>query len=182
MNKTINPLLKDCFVLEPLVFEDDRGTFYESFNKETFYKTTGISFNPVQDNEVFSKYGVIRGFHFQKPPFEQAKLIRVIKGEIYDFAIDIRPSSNTFGKVLKVCLSAKNRKQFFIPKGFAHGYSVVSKEAVVLYKTDNHYAKNHESGIHHNDSSLAIDWGIPQNERIISEKDKTLPLLADLKL
>jgi dTDP-4-dehydrorhamnose 3,5-epimerase len=133
----------------------------------------------VQDNQSFSKYGVIRGLHFQQPPYAQAKLVRVLKGKILDVVVDIRKGSPTYGKVYMQKLSAKNRKQLFIPPGFAHGFSVLSEKAEVLYKCDEYYNKQSESGIAYNDPSLQIDWQIPMDSIIVSDKDQTLPMLAD---
>lgn len=165
-------------VFEPNVFEDSRGYFFESYNEKTFQKE-GIDTRWVQDNQSSSTYGVIRGLHYQLPPFAQAKLVRVLKGKILDVVVDIRKGSPTFGKVFSQKLSAKNRKQLYIPAGFAHGFSVLSAKAEVLYKCDNFYNKESEGGIIYNDPALAIDWGIPEADAIISDKDKVLPLMAD---
>ncbi|MBL7731220.1 MAG: dTDP-4-dehydrorhamnose 3,5-epimerase [Chitinophagaceae bacterium] len=165
-------------VFEPKVFEDDRGYFFESYNENTF-ADGGIHIKWVQDNQSSSTYGVIRGLHYQLPPYAQTKLVRVLRGKILDVAVDIRKGSPTFGKAFSVVLSAKNKKQLLIPKGFAHGFSVLSKKAEVLYKCDGFYNKQSEGGIIYNDPALAIDWRIPEAEAIISEKDKVLPLLAN---
>jgi dTDP-4-dehydrorhamnose 3,5-epimerase len=167
-------------VFEPKVFEDSRGYFFESYNEQTF-RQEGIDIRWVQDNQSSSSYGVIRGLHYQLPPFAQSKLVRVLKGKILDVVVDIRKGSPTFGKVFAQKLSAKNKKQLFIPAGFAHGFSVLSEKAEVLYKCDNFYNKEAEAGIICNDPALAIDWKIPEAEAIISDKDKVLPLLADCK-
>jgi len=161
-------------IIEPTVFEDSRGYFMESFNSELFRKA-GIAFSPVQDNESKSSKGVIRGLHYQLRPFDQAKLIRVIEGKIMDVAVDIRRTSKTFGKWFSVELNAENRRQLFIPRGFAHGFSVLSKTATIQYKIDNLYRPVSERGIIINDPSLGIDWKTDLSKAIISEKDLKLP-------
>lgn len=165
-------------VFEPKVFEDSRGCFFESYNEDIFRKE-GIDFRWVQDNQSTSMFGVIRGLHYQLPPFAQAKLVRVLKGKILDVAVDIRKGSPTYGQSFSIKLSAKNKKQLFIPAGLAHGFSVLSKKAEVLYKCDRFYNKESEAGIIYNDPDLNIDWEIPAEDAIISEKDMFLPLLAD---
>ena len=172
----INGLL----VFEPQVFEDERGYFFESYNEKIFQQE-GIDIKWVQDNQSSSLYGVIRGLHYQLPPFAQSKLIRVLKGKILDVVVDIRKGSPSYGKLFSLKLSAKNKKQLFIPAGFAHGFSVLSEKAEVLYKCDNFYNKETEAGIIYNDPALQIDWGIPGEDIRISEKDKNLPVLADGK-
>lgn len=168
--------IKGLYIIEPKVFKDDRGYFFESFNQESFLKHIDkIRF--VQDNESSSSYGVIRGLHFQKPPFAQAKLIRCVKGKILDVAVDIRKNSPTFGRHLSIILSGDNKKQLYVPRGFAHGFGVLSKKAIVNYKVDNFYAPDHDSGIIWNDECLQIDWGIPLSKVIISEKDNCLQSL-----
>ncbi len=164
-------------VFEPNVFEDSRGYFFESYNENTF-RQEGIDIRWVQDNQSSSSYGVIRGLHYQLPPFAQSKLIRVLKGKILDVAVDIRKGSPTYGKVFTQKLSAKNKKQLFIPAGFAHGFSVLSEKVEVLYKCDSFYNKETEAGIIYNDAELNIDWQIPAELAIVSEKDKSLPSLA----
>jgi dTDP-4-dehydrorhamnose 3,5-epimerase len=164
-------------VFEPNVFEDSRGYFFESYNEKIFQQE-GIDFRWVQDNQSSSGYGVIRGLHYQLPPFAQSKLIRVLKGKILDVAVDIRKGSPTYGKSFTQKLSAKNKKQLFIPPGFAHGFSVLSEKAEVLYKCNNFYNKESEAGIIYNDAELHIDWQLPAEKTIISEKDKALPSLA----
>jgi dTDP-4-dehydrorhamnose 3,5-epimerase len=161
-------------IIEPTVFEDRRGYFMESFNGEQFRKA-GITFTPVQDNESKSSKGVIRGLHYQLRPFDQAKLIRVIEGRILDVAVDIRRTSKTFGKFFSLELSAENRKQLLIPRGFAHGFSVQSKSATIQYKIDNYYRPSFERGILITDPSLGIDWKTDLSKAIISEKDLKLP-------
>jgi dTDP-4-dehydrorhamnose 3,5-epimerase len=165
-------------VFEPNVFEDSRGYFFESYNEKTF-REAGIDFRWVQDNQSSSVYGVIRGLHYQLPPFAQSKLIRVLRGKILDAVVDIRKGSPTFGKSYCKVLSAKNKRQLFIPKGFAHGFSVLSEKAEVLYKCDEFYNKESESGIIYNDPALNIDWQVPAKDAIISDKDMQLPLLKD---
>ena len=165
-------------VFEPKVFEDSRGYFFESFNLKTF-RAEGIDVNFMQDNQSSSNYGVIRGLHYQLEPHAQVKLIRVLAGRILDIAVDIRKGSPTFGKSFSAELSAENKKQLFIPAGFAHGFSVLSEQAEVLYKCDSFYNKESEAGILYNDPSLDIDWKIPAGKEIISEKDKGLSLFAE---
>ena len=164
-------------IFEPNVFEDKRGYFFESYNEKVF-REEGIDFRWVQDNQSSSSYGVIRGLHYQLPPFAQSKLVRVLRGKILDAVVDIRKGSPTFGKSYCKVLSAKNKSQLFIPAGFAHGFSVLSKEAEVLYKCDNYYNKETEAGIIYNDAEVSIDWKIPARDAIVSEKDKSLPTLA----
>lgn len=164
-------------IFEPNVFEDSRGYFFESYNEKIF-REAGIDFRWVQDNQSSSLYGVIRGLHYQLPPYAQSKLIRVLRGKILDVAVDIRVGSPTFGKSYCKVLSAKNKRQLFIPKGFAHGFSVLSEKAEVLYKCDGYYNKESEAGIIYNDPALHIDWRLPAGDAIISDKDKILPTLA----
>ena len=173
--------LKDCVIIKPRVFEDARGYFFESFNKSTFEEKTGMSGAFVQDNQSFSSYGVIRGLHAQSGEFAQAKLVRVIKGEVLDVAVDIRPESKTYGKHVSVLLSAENQKQFFVPRGFAHGFVVLSETAVFFYKCDNFYNKDSEGGIFYNDKELNIDWQLSEKDLTISEKDQILPTLENAK-
>ena len=164
-------------IFEPNVLEDSRGYFFESYNENTF-RQEGIDIRWVQDNQSSSSYGVIRGLHYQLPPFAQSKLIRVLKGKILDVVVDIRKGSPTYGKVFTQKLSAKNKKQLFIPAGFAHGFSVLSDKAEVLYKCDSFYNKETEAGIIYNDAELSIDWQIPAELAIVSGKDQSLPSLA----
>jgi dTDP-4-dehydrorhamnose 3,5-epimerase len=168
------------YLFEPLVFEDERGFFFESYNESVFRKSN-IDTVFIQDNQSFSRYGVIRGLHYQLEPYSQSKLVRVLQGEILDVVVDIRKGSPHFGKSLSIELSASNRKQLFIPKGFAHGFSVLSETAEILYKCDNGYNKESESGIIYNDPILKIDWKIPANKAIISSKDLGLSSFADCK-
>ena len=166
------------FIIEPRIFKDSRGYFFESFSAREFQeKISPITF--IQDNESLSHYGVIRGLHFQKPPYTQSKIIRVIKGAILDVAVDIRKGSPTFGQHISVELTAENHRQLFIPHGFAHGFSVLSPEALIQYKCDNFYAPQSEGGIFWNDPDLNIDWQIPSDKVILSEKDTKHPFLKD---
>jgi dTDP-4-dehydrorhamnose 3,5-epimerase len=164
-------------LFEPTVFEDNRGSFFESYSENVF-KEQGINVRWVQDNQSFSLFGVIRGLHYQLPPFAQSKLVRVTRGKILDVVVDIRKGSPTFGKSYCKVLSAKNRRELFIPAGFAHGFSVLSKNADVIYKCDTLYNKESEAGIMYNDAELNIDWKIPVKSVIVSEKDKQLPSFA----
>ena len=163
--------IEGVVIIEPKVFGDSRGYFFESYSQRDFNSLVG-EVNFVQDNESKSCYGVIRGLHFQKPPFEQSKLVRVVKGKVLDVAVDIREGSPTFGKHVAVELSEDSHRQLFIPKGFAHGFSVLSEEAVFQYKCDNFYAPEYEGAIAWDDPALGIDWRIPVDKVIISEKDK----------
>ena len=172
--------ISDVYIIEPSVFGDNRGYFLESFNLEKFEENVfPIGF--VQDNESKSSKGVLRGLHFQKPPFNQAKLVRCIEGSVMDVAVDIRKGSPTFGKHISVELSGKNKRQLFIPRGFAHGFCVLSESAVFAYKVDNAYAPEYDSGIKYDDIDLNINWGLTDNEIQLSFKDKTLPSFKDLK-
>jgi len=166
--------LKNCFIIEPTVFEDQRGYFFESFNVKTFYKLTGLKVNFIQDNESKSSKGVLRGLHFQTGEFEQAKLVRVINGSVLDICVDLRKGSKTFGKNFSVILSEENKKQLFIPRGFAHGFVVLEDDTIFSYKCDNYYNKASEGGIIYNDKDLNIDWHLPNSELILSNKDKAL--------
>jgi dTDP-4-dehydrorhamnose 3,5-epimerase len=170
--------LPGLVIVEPAVFEDSRGYFFESYN-ESVFKQGGIPASFIQDNQSRSSYGVIRGLHYQQPPHAQAKLVRVLQGSILDVAVDIRISSPTYGQHFAIELSAENKKQLFLPEGFAHGFSVLSDIAVVLYKCNAFYNKSSEGGIRYNDPQLAIDWKVLSNDAIISEKDSQLPLFAD---
>ncbi len=165
-------------VFEPRVFEDSRGYFFESYN-ENIFKQEGVDIRWVQDNQSSSTYGVIRGLHYQLPPFAQTKLVRVLRGEILDVVVDIRKGSPTYGKVYSEILSAKNKKQLLIPKGFAHGFSVLSEKTEVLYKCDGFYNKESEGGIIYNDSELNIDWQVPVDKAIVSGKDLLLPTFVN---
>ncbi|WP_010250431.1 dTDP-4-dehydrorhamnose 3,5-epimerase [Myroides injenensis] len=168
-------LIKDCFVIKPKIFGDDRGYFFESFNEKQFEELMGMKINFVQDNQSLSKKGVLRGLHFQKGIYQQAKLVRVIKGKIEDVVVDLRKNSPTYGKFFKEVISEENHKQIFIPRGCAHGFLVLSEEAIFNYKCDNYYHPEAEGGIIYNDEKLGIDWSLEGNDIIISEKDKLLP-------
>jgi dTDP-4-dehydrorhamnose 3,5-epimerase len=165
-------------LFEPVVFDDTRGSFFESWNERSFSEN-GVSNHWVQDNQSSSVFGVIRGLHYQLPPFAQAKLVRVLRGKILDVIVDIRKGSPAYGKVFATRLSAKNKKQLFIPPGLAHGFSVLSEKAEVLYKCDNFYSRDHEGGILYNDPTLQIDWEIPAGKEIVSEKDLAFPLFEN---
>ncbi|WP_186971991.1 dTDP-4-dehydrorhamnose 3,5-epimerase [Bacteroides intestinalis] len=170
--------IESVVIIEPRLFKDDRGYFFESFNQKEFEeKVCDTTF--VQDNESKSSYGVIRGFHFQKPPFAQSKLVRVVRGAVLDVAVDIRKGSPTFGKHVAVELTEENHRQFFIPRGFAHGFSVLSDEVIFQYKCDNFYAPQYEGAIAWNDPVLGIDWEIPREKAILSEKDSCHSVLRD---
>ena len=169
--KVIQTKIEGCWLIKPKVYQDSRGYFYESFQKERFEQATQLSFNPIQDNEAYSTYGVIRGLHFQKEPFAQAKLVRALKGMILDVVVDLRKNRKTHGAVVTAELSQENKEQLFVPKGCAHGYAVLSPEAVVFYKTDAYYHTQTEGGILYNELGLNIDWRIPEKDKILSEKD-----------
>ena len=173
--------LSGCFILEPKIINDSRGYFMESFNEQTFQKGTGQEVHFVQDNQSFSTKGVLRGLHYQTGEHAQAKLVRVLQGEVLDVAVDIRPESETYGQYVAVVLSAENQKQMFVPRGFAHGFVVLSETATFFYKCDNFYNKESEGGFIYNDAALNIDWLLPQSELLISDKDMVLPNLAEAK-
>jgi len=177
--KFIKTELPALVIIEPTVFGDARGYFLESYNKKAFEENIG-SVNFVQDNESKSSKGVVRGLHFQKPPFTQAKLVRCIEGEVLDVAVDIRRGSPTYGKHVAVKLTGENKKQLFVPRGFAHGFAVLSETAVFAYKVDNIYAPKYDGGILWNDTDLQIDWNLLENEVKLSDKDAKLPTLASL--
>ncbi|MBI9065654.1 MAG: dTDP-4-dehydrorhamnose 3,5-epimerase [Salinivirgaceae bacterium] len=169
--KVIETNIPDVKIIEPRVFKDERGYFFESFNEQRFFeKVLKTSF--VQDNESLSTKGVLRGLHYQMPPYAQSKLVRVIKGEVYDVAVDIRKGSPTFGQYTGVLLTERNKKQFFIPRGFAHGFVVLSEEAIFFYKCDNYYAPESERSINFDDPDLNIDWNIDLKKLMLSDKDK----------
>lgn len=171
--------IEGLIIIKPQIFKDSRGYFFESFSQREFNeKVTPIQF--VQDNESCSSYGVIRGFHFQKPPYSQSKLVRCVKGRVIDVAIDIRKGSPTYGKHIAVELSAENHLQFFIPKGFAHGFAVLSEEAIFQYKCDEFYTPQSEGGIQLMDESLGINWPISADDAILSDKDKKYPKLSEI--
>ena len=178
--KFVNTPIEGLVIIEPTVFEDDRGYFSESYNKKKFEKAIGeISF--VQDNESKSSKGVLRGLHFQKPPYAQAKLVRCIEGKVLDVAVDIREGSETFGQHVTVELTGENKKQVFIPRGFAHGFLVLSESAIFAYKVDNSYAPTHDAGIRWDDSLLNIQWGVSESEVLVSEKDAKLPFFLEFE-
>lgn len=172
--------IEGVLVIEPQVFGDERGYFFESFNAERFLAQTGIEVTFVQDNESLSKRGVLRGLHFQREPYAQAKLVRVVRGRVLDVAVDIRPNSVTFGKYIAVELSGENKRQLFIPKGFAHGYVVLEDDTVFQYKCDEFYHPTSEAGIAWNDPQIGVDWGIATKDIVLSEKDQKRPLLKEL--
>jgi len=174
----IDTAIKGLKIFEPKVWGDDRGYFYESYNENTF-KAAGIDATFVQDNQARSVFGVLRGLHYQVPPFAQAKLVRVIEGEVLDVVVDIREGSETYGQTFSVLLSAENKKQLFVPRGFAHGYVVLSPTAEFFYKCDNFYSKADEGSILYNDPSLKIDWKIDLKEAILSEKDTENSLFGE---
>ncbi|EAZ96817.1 dTDP-4-dehydrorhamnose 3,5-epimerase [Flavobacteria bacterium BAL38] len=173
--------LKGCFIIEPKIIQDERGYFMESFNHNTFQKGVGQNVNFVQDNQSFSSKGVLRGLHYQCDEHAQAKLVRVLQGEVLDVAVDLRPDSETYGQYEAILLSAENQMQFFVPRGFAHGFLVLSDSATFFYKCDNFYNKESEGGIIYNDETINIDWNFPLQELIISDKDKVLPNLQNAK-
>lgn len=170
--------ISGLLILEPKVFGDHRGFFYESFNQSVL-EAAGLNYNFVQDNHSSSQYGVLRGLHYQNSPFAQAKLVRVIRGSVVDVAVDLRGESPTFGHHFAIELSAENKKQLLIPRGFAHGFVVISEEAEFLYKCDNYYSKSSEGGIRYDDPDLNINWGIPASDVILSDKDAILPNFKD---
>ena len=171
--------IQDLVIINPTVFNDERGYFFEGYNKAKFNEN-GIMYNFIQDNQSFSTKGVIRGLHFQANPFAQAKLVRVLQGKILDVAVDLRKNSITYGKHFSVILSAENKKQLMVPHGFAHGFSVLSDTASVLYKVDQVYHKDSERGIRYDDPALAIDWKVNLDDVIVSEKDLILPAFKDI--
>lgn len=177
--KVVETGIEGLLILEPIVFGDQRGYFLESYNKKKFDTIAGVT-NFVQDNESLSKAGVLRGLHFQVPPFEQAKLVRVIQGSVLDVAVDLRTGSPTYGKHLALTLSAENKRQFFVPRGFAHGFLVLEDDTIFSYKVDNDYAPEHENGILWSDPQLNIDWKLKE-EPILSGKDKLQQAFKDFK-
>lgn len=177
--KVTETKLKGCFIIEPRIFADSRGYFFESFNAEKFEELTGQNGHFVQDNQSASTYGVVRGLHFQKGEHAQAKLVRVLEGMVLDVAVDIREGSETYGQYVSLELSAENNLQLYIPRGFAHGFSVLSERAVFAYKCDNGYNKESEGGIRFDDPLLNIDWGISKDKMQLSDKDLVLPFLKE---
>jgi dTDP-4-dehydrorhamnose 3,5-epimerase len=173
--------LKGCFILEPKIIKDERGYFMESFNEKTFQEGIGQKVTFVQDNQSFSTRGVLRGLHYQSGEHAQAKLVRVLQGEVLDVAVDLRSNSETYGQYEAVLLSSENQKQFFVPRGFAHGFLVLSETATFFYKCDNFYNKESEGGLIYNDETVNINWDFPVKDLIISEKDQVLPNLQNAK-
>lgn len=172
--------LKDCFILKPRVFRDKRGTFFESYNHARFENKLGYKLHFVQDNQSKSYYGVLRGLHFQKGKMAQAKLVRVVRGKVLDIVVDLRKDSETFGKSFSTILDSSENQQLFIPRGVAHGFVTLSEKSIFAYKCDNYYDKESESGIIYNDATLALDWHLPEDKLIISEKDLQLPSFKEV--
>ena len=173
--RLIKTKIKDLCILEPKIFNDGRGYFLETYNEKRLKILIGKKYDFVQENESESSYGVIRGLHYQLEPYSQAKMVRVISGKVYDVALDLRENSPTFGEWLGVELSSENKKQVLIPKGFAHGFSVLSETAIFAYKCDEYYHPEAERGIIYNDPALAVDWKIKEEDKVLSKKDKLLP-------
>lgn len=178
--KLIPTSIKDCFILEPAKFGDSRGYFFESYSRKVFEELSGLDIEFVQDNQALSGYGTLRGLHFQQGDAAQAKLVRVMQGRVLDVAVDLRPESNTRGHYVAVELSAENNRQFFVPRGFAHGYSVLEDDTIFVYKCDNYYNKAAEGGIFYGDADLSIDWQVPEADILLSEKDKLWPTLSEV--
>lgn len=173
--KYLETPLQDCFIVVPPAYKDERGVFCETYNRKTFAAATGLDITFVQDNQSTSKKGVLRGLHFQKGAMAQAKLVRAIQGTILDVVVDLRKESATFGQSFSITLTSENRKQLFVPRGFAHGFITLSETSTFGYKCDNYYDSTSEGGIIYNDATLALDWHLPENELIVSEKDLQLP-------
>ncbi|QFG53709.1 dTDP-4-dehydrorhamnose 3,5-epimerase [Chryseobacterium sp.] len=171
--------LKDCYILEPTIFEDERGYFYEKFNERRFEELTGMNGHFVQDNISKSSYGVLRGLHLQKGDHAQAKLVSCLEGRVWDVAVDLRLGSATFGQWYGVELTGENKRQFYVPRGFGHGFSVLSETAVFAYKCDNFYDKASEGGVLWNDEDLGIDWKLPAEDVVLSDKDRIMPRFAE---
>lgn len=171
--------LKDCYIIEPTIFEDERGYFYEKFNENKFAELTGMNGHFVQDNVSKSSYGVLRGLHLQKGSDAQAKLVSCLEGKVFDVAVDLRKDSPTFGKWFGVELSAENKLQFYVPRGFGHGFSVLTETAVFAYKCDNFYSKESEGGVLWNDQELDINWQLPVDDILLSDKDKIQSTFAE---
>ena len=180
--KVIETELSGCFILEPVLFEDERGYFMETFNQKGFEAVLGTEITFVQDNQSYSKKGVVRALHYQRGEYAQAKLVRVLRGEVLDVAVDIRRGSKTFGKHVSVLLSDKNRKQLFIPRGFAHGFVALTDHVDFFYKCDNFYNREAEGGIIYNDPTFKIDWKLPESSLLVSEKDRILPTFENAML
>jgi len=177
--KLIETPLKDCYIIEPTLFEDERGYFYEKFNEKKFEDLTGLNGHFVQDNISKSSYGVLRGLHLQKGEHAQAKLVSCLEGKVFDVAVDLRQDSSTFGKWFGIELTPENKLQLYVPRGFGHGFSVLSETAIFAYKCDNFYHKESEGSVIWNDPDLNIDWKLPVEDVILSEKDKILPTFAE---
>lgn len=173
--------IKDCFIIHDTLFKDNRGYFFESFNQNTFKEQTGLDVRFVQDNQSSSTRGVLRGLHFQRGGHAQAKLVRVLQGKVLDVAVDLRKGSPTYGQAFSVELTEDSHTQFFVPRGCAHGFVVLSERAVFFYKCDNLYNKESEGGLMYNDPQLSINWGLPEEDIILSDKDKVNPLLKDIQ-
>lgn len=171
--------LKDCFILKPRIFKDERGVFCETYSRKTFEDVTRLRIDFVQDNQSISSKGVLRGLHFQRGKMAQAKLVRVVKGRVLDIVVDIRKDSETFGKSFSIVLDDVENKQLFVPRGFAHGFITLEDQSIFEYKCDNYYDKVSEGGIIYNDATLALDWHLPEEQLIISEKDLELPSFHD---
>ena len=177
--KIKNTPLKDCYIIEPTVFEDERGYFYEKYNEKKFEELTGLNGHFVQDNNSKSSYGVLRGLHLQKGEYAQAKLVSCLEGKVFDVAVDLREDSPTFGQWFGIELTPENKLQLYVPRGFGHGFSVLSETAVFSYKCDNFYQKDAEGSVIYNDPELNIDWKLPADAIILSEKDSKLPTFAE---
>ncbi|WP_339882038.1 dTDP-4-dehydrorhamnose 3,5-epimerase [Polaribacter vadi] len=180
--KVTETFLKGCFVIEPTIYKDERGVFFESFNQRDFEQKTGLHVNFVQDNQSISNKGVLRGLHLQKGEFSQTKLVRVIQGKVLDVVVDVRENSETYGKVFSIELSEENQMQLFIPKDFLHGFSVLQDNTIFAYKCDNYYNKESEDGVIYNDSFLNIDWKLEKKKIILSEKDKNSKTFLNFKM
>lgn len=179
--KVEQTILNDCFIINDNVITDQRGYFFESFNQQKFHQQTGLNISFVQDNQSKSTKGVLRGMHYQLGEYSQAKLVRVIEGAVLDIVVDIRPNSSTFGKSFSLELTANNHKQLFVPRGFAHGFVVLSDTATFFYKCDNFYHKAAEGGFIYNDATLNLNWQLPTSAIILSEKDSVLPSFEEIK-
>ena len=177
--KILETSLKDCYIIEPTIFEDERGYFYEKFNEEKFESLTSLNGHFVQDNISKSSYGVLRGVHLQKGEHAQAKLVSCLEGKVWDVAVDLRQDSPTFGKWFGIELTPENKLQLYVPRGFGHGFSVLSEKAIFSYKCDNFYEKNSEGSVIYNDQDLNIDWKLPQDKIILSKKDSALPAFKE---
>ena len=176
--KLLETPLKDCYIIEPTIFEDDRGYFYEKFNEKKFEELSGMNGHFVQDNVSKSSYGVLRGLHLQKGIHAQAKLVSCLEGRVFDVAVDLREDSPSFGKWFGIELTGENKLQFYVPRGFAHGFSVLSETAVFSYKCDNFYNKESEGGVLWNDPELNIDWKLPSEDVLLSDKDNIMPKMV----